>query len=156
LLSLSLVQGSREVLVYARVPRDDGSVDTEERLLLQVSSDGKGTSTMKVLAREVYLPAGLAPRPALSGNGRFVYYIAADTTAGNPVIRLDRTTGNKEVLKLGTMGNQEVAVAEYPAGDGSPVVWLAVVAVGDDTGKDVRNHLYAGPLSAWPGWREGH
>jgi len=156
LLSLSLVQGSREVLVYARVPRDAGSVETEERLLLQVSSDGKGTSTMKVLAREVYLPAGLAPRPALSGNGRFVYYIAADTTAGNPVIRIDRTTGNKEVLKLGTMGNQEVAVAEYPAADGSPVVWLAVVAVGDDTGKDVRNHLYAGPLSAWPGWREGH
>jgi len=155
LLSLTVLQGSGELILYARVPRDEGSSDPEQRLLLEVSGDEQGQPSMKVLAQRVFLPSGLAPRPALSGGGRFVYYISADTSAGNPVMRLDRTTGKAVVLKLGTMGNQEVAVGEYPTANGDSVPWLAVVAVGDDKGRDVRNHLYAGPLSAWPGWQAG-
>jgi len=155
LLSLTVLQGSGELILYARVPRDEGSSEPEQRLLLEVSGDGQGVSSLKVLARSVFLPSGMAPRPAISGGGRFVYYIAADTTAGNPVMRLDRTTGKVAVLKLGTMGNQELAVGEYPTADGATVPWLAVVAVGDDKGRDVRNHLYAGPLAGWPGWQEG-
>ena len=110
---------------------------------------------MEVLASDIYLPSGLAPRPAVSHGGRYVYYIAADTSLGNPVIRLDRQSGDKDRLQLGTMGNQELSVAEYPSSSGDLVPWLAVVAVGDDKGRDVRNHLYAGPLAGWPGWQEG-
>jgi hypothetical protein len=155
LLSLTVIHGTGDLIVYARVPRLEGSADAEQRLLLQVSTADPAAATMKILARDVYLPSGMAPRPAVSNGGRFLYYIAADTAAGNPVMRLDRTTGEKVAISLGTMGNQELAVAEYPAPGGETVPWLAVVAVGDDKGKDVRNHLYAGPLAGWPGWQEG-
>ena len=64
---------------------------------------------------------------------------------GNPVRRLDRTTGTAVTVPVGTRGNQEIAVADYPGGGGASTTWLAVVAVGDDEGEDVRNHVYAGP-----------
>lgn len=155
LLSLTVVQGKNEVLLFARVPRAKGSSEPEQRMLLAVRGGASGDGQMEVLASDIYLPSGLAPRPAVSHGGRYVYYIAADTSLGNPVIRLDRETGEKKRLHLGTMGNQELAVAEYPSTDGMSVPWLAVVAVGDDKGRDVRNHLYAGPLAGWPGWQEG-
>jgi|GEM_PF-2392376 len=155
LLSLTIVQGTDEVLLYARVPRSEGSTEPERRMLLSVVGGGSGNGAMTVLAGDIYLPSGMAPRPAVSHAGRYVYYISADTAAGNPVVRLDRTSGTKKNLSLGTMGNQELAVAEYASADGSLVPWLAVVAVGDDKGRDVRNHLYVGPLAGWPGWQEG-
>ena len=155
ILSLAVVPGGDEVLLYARLPRDEGSSAPEQRLLLAVHGRSAGNAQTTVLARNIYLPSGMAPRPAFSHGGRFVYFIAADTTAGNPVVRLDRDSGTTQNLRLGTMGNQELAVAEYPSQGGSMVPWLAVVAVGDDKGRDVRNHLYAGPLEGWPGWQEG-
>ena len=155
LLALRVIEGRRELLVYARVPRPEASTEPEQRMLLAVDVSNATKPRFEVLAEDIYLPPGIAPRPAYSHDGRYVYFIAADTTTGNPVLRLDRTTGKRQRLKLGTMGNQEVAVAEYPVGEGSKVVWMAVVAVGDDKGRDVRNHLYAGPLSGWPGWQQG-
>jgi len=149
-LSVAPIPGTEVVLAVARGCADPRCEDSEHVLLEQPMDSGAA----KVVATGVYIPPGLAPRPAVSADGRFVYYVANDPTAGNPVVRLDRETGQTVAVTTGTRGNQEVAVAAYPRADGELVDWLAVIAVGDADGDDVRNHLYVGPLGSWPGWKE--
>jgi hypothetical protein len=140
LLSARAVPGTSTLLFYARVPA--GAPENEARHVLIELTDGK----VKLLQGNAFLPPGLAPPPAMSHGGRYVYYVLSDAQAGNPIQRYDRQTGKATSLKLGTRGNQEVAVADYPGVDGARVPWVAVVSVGDDSGQDVRNHLYAGPV----------
>jgi hypothetical protein len=81
-----------------------------------------------------------------------VYFVEANPALGNPIVRLDRPSGGRTVLPLSTRGHQEVAVGEFSDTSGHVVPWVAVVAVGDQTGDDVTNHLYIGPLGSWPNW----
>ena len=146
LLSVVSVPGENAQVMIARVPAgapDPGS----SHVLLQVSG-----GEVTVLAPGVFLPPGLAPPPALSPDGTWVYYVLADAAGGNPLRRVNRRTGASEAVQLGTRFNQEIAVSGYPDEAGHIVTWVAVVAVGDADGEDVRNHLYLGPLGAWPGW----
>ncbi len=146
LLSVASVQGESAKVMYARVPAgmpDGGS----SHVLLQLV-DGK----VSVLAPGAFLPPGLAPSPALGPEGTWVYYVLADAAGGNPIRRVNRRTGVSEALDLGTRFNQEISVSGYADASGKMVPWIAVVAVGDAEGDDVRNHLYMGPLGAWPGW----
>ncbi len=146
LLSVVKVPGEDAEVMYARVPAGvpDGS---SSHVLVQLSG-----GEVKVLAPAAFLPPGLAPAPALSADGTWVYYVLSDAPGGNPIRRVNRRTGVSEAVDLGTRFNQEIAVAGYPGADGAMVTWIAVVAVGDADGEDVRNHLYIGPLGDWPGW----
>ncbi len=146
LLSLAAAPGSDALVLYARVPAG-ADVENSSYVLLELV-DGKVT----VLAPGVFLPPGLAPPPALSHDGKHVYYVLADPAGGNPVRRIERASRTSEALDLPTRGNQEVAVSAYPDASGKMVPWVAVVAVGDEKGQDVRNHLYIGPLGEWSGW----
>ncbi len=134
LLSVAAVPGAPSALAFARTC---DAHDCAHVLLEQPLDSGAA----KVLAERVLVPAGQAPRPAVTPDGRHVFFVADDPANGNPVVRLDRTTGATVAVTTGTTGNQEVAVAVY-----EEVVWLAVVAVGDAAGTDVRNHLYVGPI----------
>ena len=145
LLSLAALDSQDVVIAYAR--RRGTGAETAEYVLLQIAGAVSGSIQVKVLVDDVYLPPGLAPRPALSDDGSSIYYVESNTSAHNPVVRLDRDTGKKERLSLNTRGHQEVSVAEYQG-----VPWIAVVAVGDAKGDDVGNHVYIGPLGSWPGW----
>ena len=102
------------------------------------------TAEATTLAGDGLLPPGVAPRPAVSPSG-WVYYVRADPTAGNPVVRIRLRDGQRETLNLPTTGHQEVAVGSYPGDEGAQD-WLAVVAVGDVDGDDVANHLYLGAV----------
>lgn len=146
LLSLAAAPSGDALVLYARVPAG-APIENSAYVLLELAG-GKVT----VLAPGVFLPPGLAPAPALSHDGRYVYYVLADSAGGNPVRRIDRTTRKSDALELPTNGHQEVAVSAYPDASGKMVPWVAVVAVGDEKGQDVRNHLYIGPLGPWPGW----
>jgi len=137
LLSAAPVGDGRAALLYARACSDASCHDSRHVLLEQPLDSGAA----RLLADRVQLPHGLAPKPAVSPDGRYVFFVADDPAGGSPVVRLDRTTGLTEAIRTGTRGNQEVAVAEYEG-----VLWLAVVAVGGVDETDVRNHLYMGPL----------
>lgn len=149
-LSVTAVPGTDLALAVARACVDLACAESEHVLLEQPLDSGPA----RVLATGLYVPPGLAPRPAVTPDGRFVYYVANDPDAGNPVVRLDRETGQTVAVQTGTRGNQEVAVARYSTIDGTAVDWLAVISVGDVAGDDVRNHLYVGPVGEWPGWEE--
>ena len=107
---------------------------------------------VQAVAPGVFLPPGLAPLPALSPDGNWVYYVLNDAAGGNPIRRVNRRTGVSEAVQLGTRFNQEIAVTGYANSSGAVVTWIAVVAVGDAEGEDVRNNLYLGPVGDWPGW----
>ncbi len=146
LLSVATVTGEDAAVLYARTPAgapDEGS----SHVLLQLSG-----GEVRVIAPGVFLPPGLAPLPALSPDGNWVYYVLNDAAGGNPIRRVNRRTGVSEAVQLGTRFNQEIAVTGYANSSGAVVTWIAVVAVGDAEGEDVRNHLYLGPVGDWPGW----
>ncbi len=147
LLALTPVPGTDSVLALSRlhpplIP-DGGPVI---HCIVELGALTTGPLTIRQIVRNVFVPAGLAPRPALSKDGRWVYAVGDDPQLRNPVLRIERTTGKTERLDLALRGAQEVAVAEYPGPGGRPQTWLAVVAVGDLVGDDVRNHLYVGPI----------
>lgn len=144
LLSVTSVPGEESWLMYARAPAGNPS-SSSSHVLLQLSG-----GELKVLAPGVFLPPGLAPAPAVSSDGNWVYFVLADAAGGNPLRRVNRRSGAVEALDLGTRFNQEIAVAGYPDASGAMVTWIAVVAVGDAEGEDVRNHLYLGPEGVWP------
>jgi hypothetical protein len=149
LLSVASAGASGRFFAYARrvgtAPQSEGT----NYVLLALDH---GSPEAVVLADAVYLPPGLAPRPASSGSGQRVYFVEANPALGNPIVRLDRSSGGRTVLPLSTRGHQEVAVGEFSDASGQVVPWVAVVAVGDQTGDDVTNHLYIGPLGSWPNW----
>jgi hypothetical protein len=154
-LSLSTVPGADVVLVYARVPGDPAKQLADSYVLLEVSGMRAGSVQHRLLAQDVYLPPGVGPRPAISHAGKYVYYVAANAAQGNPVMRVDRAGGKAERLTLPTRGHQEVSVGEYADASGVKVPWLAVVSVGDESGEDVRNHLWVGPMGTWEGCTAG-
>ena len=119
-------------------------------MLLALSTDA---AKPEVLAEGLYLPPGLAPAPAVSSRTGDVFFIKADPGSGNPVLRFDPSTGLAERLALSTAGNQEVAVGSFADESGTPVDWLAVIAIGDGSGERVVNQLYVGPIGQWKGWR---
>jgi hypothetical protein len=144
LIGLTAVDGSEDLLAYARVPA--GAPESEARhVLVEVAKKG-GSWTVTELAGNCMVPPGQAPAPAISHRGRYVYFILKDETQGNPVMRFDRSTSKTERLSLPTSGHQEVAIGEYPHAGGGAQVWIAVIAVGGVDGEDQRNHLYAGTL----------
>ena len=145
LLSVASVPGENSQVMIARVPAGVPAAGSSHVLLQLIGGE------VSVLAPGVFLPPGLAPPPALSPDGTWVYYVLADAAGGNPLRRVNRRTGASEAVQLGTRFNQEIAVAGYPDAAGHVVTWVAVVAVGDAEGEDVRNHLYLGPLGDWPG-----
>lgn len=138
LLSLSVGGlADDKVLAYARMgARSEG--DQGHHALLELS---RQTQKFRVVADDVYLPPGLAPRPALDASRNTVYFVQDAAGAANPIVALNLTDSSRRTLPLETRAHQEVAAARYPAGaDGR--LWLAVVAVGDESDKDVHNHLY--------------
>jgi hypothetical protein len=146
-LAISPVPGTDAVVALTRLHPPllpAGSAPTHA--VIEVGALRDGPVTVRQVLRGVHVPSGLAPRPAVSVDGRFVFVISDDPARGNPVLRVERSTGRAEVLQLGLRGAQEISVAEYPGSDGKPRTWIAVVAVGDVRGDDVRNHIYAGPL----------
>ena len=149
LLSLASAGQPGRFLAYARRVGSGPQSEGSSYVLLALAH---GSPEAVVLAGAVYLAPGLAPRPASSGAGQSVYFVEANPALGNPIVRLDRTTGGRSVLPLLTRGHQEVAVGEFSDASGQVVPWVAVVAVGDQTGDDVTNHLYIGPLGSWPNW----
>jgi len=149
LLSIASAGPAGRFLAYARRVGSAAQSGGSSYVLLAL---GHGSAEAVVLAEAVYLPPGLAPRPANSASGEIVYFVEANPALGNPIVRLDRTTGGRSVLPLSTRGHQEIAVGDFSDASGQVVPWLAVVAVGDQTGDDVTNHLYIGPLSSWPNW----
>lgn len=152
LISLEVLPGAEGMIAYARVPAGVTDPEVESHVIVHLSRPIDGRCQLTELVRDVYVPPGLAPRAAFSDGGRLLYYVAESAEQSNPVMRLDRATGKTSKLALGTRGHQEVAVRDYVHSDGQVVPWIAVVSVGDGAGKDVRNHLYVGPLEAWPGW----
>jgi hypothetical protein len=148
LLSLAVPDSGNTVIAYARKLNSTGLAGAGYELI-EVSVD---SGSLKVLASGVFLPPGLAPPPALSHEGLYVYFIRSDPRSGNPVIRRDRQTGAEQVLPLPTRGHQEVSVGTYRSASGKSVAWIGVVAVGTEGTDDVGNHLYIGPLGLWSGW----
>lgn len=143
LLAVAPVPRSGAVVVIARACATPPACTEDEHALLRVDM---ATGEARVLAGEVMIPPGEVLGPALSPDGRFLYYVRRDEANANPVVRLDLVTGIEVGILTGTRGNQQVAVAAYPDGGGSLVPWLAVVAVGGQSETDVRNHVYMGPL----------
>jgi hypothetical protein len=137
LLSLSALPDNR-ILAWAR----QGEKAHHALLLIDLTR-----GDVSVLATDGFLPPGVAPRPAVSSESGWIYYVRADPDQGNPVVRL-RTDGSPpQALSLSTTGHQEVAVHSYPGKWGGAADWLAVVAVGDPAGDDVVNHLFIGQVS---------
>ncbi len=153
ILSIAAGRSAGDLLAYARLEGNVAKNIPDVHVLLNIAVD---STMVQELVRGVYLPPGLAPKPAVVGEGNSIYYIAADEKRGNPVLRFDRQKGTSEVVNIGTVGNQEVAVAEFGGSGQATVPWIAVVSVGDATGQDVRNHLYIGPLGPWPEWSSGN
>jgi hypothetical protein len=151
LLSLSASSNEDVVLAYARANRP-GSSAGSGYVLLELQTARENTE-VKVLATDLYLPPGLSPRPALGAGGQEVYFVKSDPQGGNPIVRLNLASGRTEPLTLTTRGHQEVAVGEFKDENGKKVSWIAVIAVGDESGEDVANHLYVGPLGPWTGWK---
>jgi hypothetical protein len=147
LLSAAPIPGTGAVLVTARACASPPACTEDDHSLLRVDMV---TGAAEVLAREVMIPPGEVRPPALSPDGRFLYYVRRDEANANPVVRVDLATGIEVGIITGTRGNQEVAVSAYPDAAGSLVPWLAVVAVGGQSEDDVRNHVYMGPLQSAP------
>lgn len=137
ILAVTPIPKERSAIVVARTCANEACTESRHDLIEQPLDNGGA----RVVATAVQVPPGLAPKPAISPDGRYVFYVSAEPRAGNPVVRLDRTTGLKDVVETRTRGAQEVSVAQYEG-----VLWLAVVAIGDGTEADVQNHLYMGPL----------
>lgn len=137
LLSLTALPDGRLLAWARRAGREQHSL-----LLLDVAA-----KEATALVTDGYLPPGLAPRPAVSADSGWIYYVRADPSAGNPIIRLRADGGPLEQLDLSTTGHQEVAVSSYPGTWGGAVDWVALVAVGDPNSDDVTNHLFVGPVS---------
>jgi len=137
------VPGTDDVVATARTCAAPPDCRQEEYALLRI---GLASGQTRVLAGQVMVPSGQAAPPALSEDGRFLYFVRRDEVRSNPVVRLDLATGIEVNIATGTEGNQQVAVAAYPDGTDRQVPWLAVVAVGGEDETDVRNHIYAGPL----------
>lgn len=143
LLAVAPVPGSGAVVVIARACATPPACTEDEHALLRVEMS---SGAVRVLAGDVMIPSGEVLGPALSPDGRFLYYVRRDESHANPVVRLDLASGVEVGIDTGTRGNQQVAVASYPDGAGDGVPWLAVVAVGGEHETDVRNHVYMGPL----------
>ena len=152
LLSAEPIPGGGDVLVVARACAEPPACTEDQHALLRVDM---ATGAARLLAGDVMVPPGQVLPPALSADGRFVYFVRQDEAHANPVVRLDLLTGIEVGIETGTRGNQQVAVTSYPGPADSRVPWLAVVAVGGESETDVRNHVYMGPLvvSGAPGER---
>ena len=147
LLSAVPIPRSSAVVVTARACATPPACTEDAHALVRVDM---ATGAAKVLAHDIMVPPGEVRPPALSPEGRFVYFVRRDEAAANPVVRMDLATGIEVGIATGTRGNQQVAVSAYSDEAGNRVPWLAVVAVGGRSEDDVRNHVYMGPLAATP------
>ena len=102
--------------------------------------------TIRHRVEGVHVPTGQAPEPAWTPDGRYLLFIADDATAGNPVRALDTLDGRTLDIPLATDGHLELAVGSWRDGDQERVM-LAVVAVGDQEGDNVRNHVHVADLT---------
>lgn len=138
-VSIAAVPGSLDLLAFAR---PQGATAGVPHHMVEVLASG----AIRVLAKDVFLPPGLAPPPAVTADGGRVLYVAHDAPRGNPIVEYDRLRHASAPLVLPTRGHQQVAVGSYPGPGGAAQDWVAVVCVGGEEVSDVRNHLYAGPL----------
>jgi hypothetical protein len=127
--------GLRLVAAYTR--QTDGShalvvVDDQGRLVRRVQG--------------VHVEPGRPQPPAWTPGGRFVVFVAEDADGGNPVQALDVATGRRTSIPLSTSNHLEVAVGGWGEGADRRTL-LAVIAVGDEAGEDVRNHLYVADIT---------
>ncbi len=134
LLSLAVAGGPAGTrLAYARLRTGDS---LGRHALVELGPAGR----WRLLAEDVFLPAGLAPSPAWDPVGGAVYFVRRAPESGNPIVRLDPRTGARRELVLPTVAHQEVAVGRYEKGTGTEL-WLALIAVGDRLDRDVYNHV---------------
>ncbi len=94
----------------------------------------------------VYLEPGRAPAPAWTPGGRYIVYVKADPSKGNPIQALHVGSGEVTTIPVNTSGNLEVGVGKWNGPQGARTM-LAVIAVGDTAGQNVRNHLYAADIT---------
>jgi len=128
--------GLRLIAAYTR--QSDGThalvvVDDQGRLVRRITG--------------VHVEPGRPHPPAWTPGGRFVVYVEENPDGGNPVVALDVATGRKLPLALTTTGHLEVRVGAWGSGEERKTL-LAVVAVGDAEGEDVRNHIYVADITA--------
>lgn len=143
LLSVAPLPGGDAVVALARVCSQPPACTEDEHALVSMDL---GTGASRVLARKVMVPPGAPLPPALSPDGRYLYWVARDEARSNPLQRLDLESQEVVAVATGTRGNQQVAVAAYPGTEGVLLHWIAVVAVGGIEEDDVGNHVWVGPV----------